>query len=306
MIPIFPKFKKLELEDKELIEKYTLRYGGYSDFNFVSLWSYNTEDDITISILNDNLVVRFRDYITNEKFYSFIGINKVAETIDTLLVHSEYEGISPQLKLIPEINIHLLKNELKDKFDIQEDKDNHDYILSVSEHSTLQTSKFYKHRKVINIFYRNNPEFSVKELALSDKKVAKELLNLFYLWENKKGKKRSDTFHELVALNRTIKDFTHLKLVVLGVYNQDQLIGIIVADVNHSKYIESHFLKYHPDYYGMNHLLHHLLAKHLVNKDFKYVNIEQDLGIEGLRKSKESAKPIGYLKKYTISRKSTH
>lgn len=303
MIPLFPKFKKLELEDKVLIEKYTSKYEGYSDFNFVSLWSYNTEDDIIFSILNDNLVVRFRDYITNEKFYSFIGTNKAAETIDTLLIHFEHEGISPQLKLIPEVNILLLKNELEHRFDIQEDTDNHDYILSASEHSKLQTSNFYKHRKVINKFYRNNPEFTVKELDLSDKKLAKELLSLFYLWENKKGKKRSDTLHELIALNRTIKDSARLKLVVLGVYNHDQLIGIIVADVNHTKYIESHFLKYHPDYYGMNHLLHHLLAKHLADKDFEYINIEQDLGIEGLRTAKESAKPIKFLKKYTISKK---
>lgn len=303
MIPFFPRFKKLELEDKNLIEKYTLKYEGYSDFNFVSLWSYNTEDDIIFSILNDNLVVRFRDYITNEKFYSFIGTNKIAETIETLLVHSEQEGISSQLKLIPEANILLLNNEVKNKFDIQEDKDNHDYILSLPEHSTLQNSNFSKHRKVINKFYRNNPKFSVQELDLSNKNIVKKLLDLFYLWENKKGRKRNDTIHELIALKRTVKDFVHLKLVVLGIYNQNQLIGIIIADVNHSKYIESHFLKYNPDYNGLNHLLHHLLAKHVSGKGHKYINIEQDLGIEGLRFAKGSAKPVKYLKKYTISKK---
>lgn len=303
MIPIYPKFKKLELEDKILIGELTSKFPGYSDFNFVSLWSYNIEDDITISTLNGNLVVKFRDYITNERFYSFIGTNKVAETIDTLLVLSENKGLSPQLKLIPEENILLVENELKKKFDIQEDNNNHDYILSLHEHSSLQTSKFYKHRKLVNKFYRDNPNFKIEELDLGDKETVKDLLNLFYLWENKKGKKRDDTLHEFIALNRTMKDFIYLNLVVLGIYNHHQLIGIIVADINHSRYIESHFLKSHPNYNGMNHLLHHLLAKHLDNKDYEYINIEQDLGVEGLRIAKESAKPVMYLKKYTISKK---
>jgi uncharacterized protein len=305
MIPQFPKFKRLELEDKEKIQKITSKFSGYSDFNFVSLWSYNTEDDIDISLLNENLIVKFRDYVTNERFFSFIGKNNIAETIDILLSYSKQEGIIPKLKLVPEESI-VSDNELTERFHIQEDKDNHDYILSLPEHSSLLTSKFYKHRKLISKFHRRNPGYKVKELNLQDPKIVEELLNLFYSWEHKKDKQREDTNHELIALKRTIRDSIRLNLTVLGVYIREQIIGMVIADTHHSDYIESHFLKTNPDYNGLNHLFHHLLAKHLSNKGHLYINIEQDLGIEGLRKSKELSKPIKYLKKYTISKKSDY
>ena len=38
MIPEFPEFKKLELSNKEEIEKITQKFPPYSDFNFVSMW----------------------------------------------------------------------------------------------------------------------------------------------------------------------------------------------------------------------------------------------------------------------------
>lgn len=75
MISQFPQFKELELEDKEEIEKFTSKYPPYSDFNFVSMWSWDVRGDMRVSKLNNNLVVRFTDYLTGSPFFSFLGDN---------------------------------------------------------------------------------------------------------------------------------------------------------------------------------------------------------------------------------------
>ena len=80
MIPEFPEFKKLELSDKEDVEAFTKKFPPYSDFNFVSMWSWDIKGEMRLSILNGNLVVRFTDYITGDPFYSFLGNNKTNET----------------------------------------------------------------------------------------------------------------------------------------------------------------------------------------------------------------------------------
>ena len=54
-IPCFPTFKKLELSDKNVIENVTSQFNAYSDFNFASLWNYDTESTIEWSLLHDNL-----------------------------------------------------------------------------------------------------------------------------------------------------------------------------------------------------------------------------------------------------------
>ncbi len=105
MLPEFPNFKKLELTDKEDVEKITSKFPPYSDFNFISMWSWDTKGEMRISQLNNNFVVRFTDYLTGEPFYSFLGDNKVNETAEALLELSKKEKVMPKLQLLPEESI---------------------------------------------------------------------------------------------------------------------------------------------------------------------------------------------------------
>src|SRR6185436_18619332 len=105
MIPEFPEFKKLELTDKEEVEKFTSKFPPYSDFNFVSMWSWDIKGEMRLSMLNGNLVVRFTDYLTGELFYSFLGNSKVNETAEMLINFSRKEGLGAKLRLVPEDSI---------------------------------------------------------------------------------------------------------------------------------------------------------------------------------------------------------
>ena len=89
MIPEFPQFKKLELSDRKDLEKFTSKFPPYSDFNFVSMWAWDTKGEMQISQLNGNLVVQFTDYINGKPFFSFLGDSLVLDTIKTLLDFSK-------------------------------------------------------------------------------------------------------------------------------------------------------------------------------------------------------------------------
>ena len=73
MIPGFPEFKKLELSNKEEIENFTSKFPPYSDFNFISMWCWDIKGETRISKFNNNLVVRFTDYLKGNPFFSFFG-----------------------------------------------------------------------------------------------------------------------------------------------------------------------------------------------------------------------------------------
>ena len=75
MIPEFPQFKPLTLSDKEGIERITQKYPPYSDFNFMSMRSWDIKGKIKISKFNNNLVARFTDYLKGNPFFSFLGDN---------------------------------------------------------------------------------------------------------------------------------------------------------------------------------------------------------------------------------------
>lgn len=300
MIPLFPDFKNLELADKEEFENYTKKFEPYSDFNFISLWANNIQSDIRISLLNSNLIMRFRDYITDTPFYSFIGKDQIPETIDLLLSLSESEGIEKKLKLIPEICI---KNESLEKFHIEEDVDNFDYILSVDEIAFLTGDKYHTHKNFVNRFHKTYENYHIRELNLLDPRIHDQLLQVFFTWEARRNKNREDTKHELTAIRRLLEDANKFDLITLGVYDEEILVGFIIASLEQMDYAVSHFTKSDTNYHGITYFMYHNLAKILMEKGYKYLNNEQDLGIPGLRKSKEQWNPTHYLKKYIVTGK---
>ncbi len=56
-IPKFPSSKKLTLADQAEVQNFVEKFPPYSDYNFTSLYSYNVENNIELSWLNNNLVV---------------------------------------------------------------------------------------------------------------------------------------------------------------------------------------------------------------------------------------------------------
>lgn len=301
-IPSYPKFKTLSISDKEEVQNFTSQYPPYSDFNFLSLWSYNIKKDVVISKLFNNLVVRFRDYVTDEPFYSFLGNNKVDQTIKILLERSEKEGLTQKLKLIPEINI-ISYPELYTKYIILEDRDNYDYILSTNELLSLDGSDYYDQRKLVSRFKRRVPAYEARFLDLKEKDNQKKILERFIYWEEKKGRSKKEMMRELTAIKRTLQYQKYYNLISIGIFNQESLYGFIIADLDNSRCGEIHFLKIDNKYSGIKYLLRHLYAKEIIKNDCQLINIEQDLGLSGLRFAKLQSNPICFLKKYTIARR---
>ena len=134
MIPEFPQFKSLELSDKKDVEKFTVQFLPYSDFNFSNIWIWDLKKEMKLSILNNNLVVRFTDYLSGKPFLSFLGKNMVNETAKDLIIFSENKYKTDTLKFIPETVIKFLD---KTKFEIIPDVDSHDYIYNLSKVSFI-------------------------------------------------------------------------------------------------------------------------------------------------------------------------
>ena len=136
MIPNFPEYKKLSLDDKDEIENFVRKFPPYSDYNFTSLYCYNVNDKVEVSWLNDNLVVLFQDYTSDELFYSFLGDNLVTETTLTLLDYADGVGVKKELRLIPECTRAILNG--TPELYTSEDANSFDYILSAFDISTCR------------------------------------------------------------------------------------------------------------------------------------------------------------------------
>jgi len=300
MEPLFPHFESLRPEHRPLIEKITGRFPPYSDFNFTSLWSWDTRKQTRFSILNGNLVVRFSDYVTQEPFFSFLGDQMVNETAQALLDLAQQEGIHPQLKLLPKKTAERLDPE---RFHVVNDADNHDYILSVDLLRSYAGARFEKHRNKVNRFTRLH-QTETNMLDLSDRLTQGPCEKLFLAWKDWKQLSPSETENELKAIRHFFRlvSMDHT-FVAIGIFLRGELLGFSINELLENGYGMQHFEKAMPaQFTGIYQYLNQETARVLWENGCQFLNCQQDLGLAGLRANKMGMSPVAFFEKFRVTR----
>jgi len=298
MIPEFPKFKNLELTDKEDVEKFTSKFPPYSDFNFISMWCWDIHNKIKISQLNNNLVVHFCDYITNDSFLSFLGDKKVLETSSELITFSKKHYNQDFLKLIPE---ELFLSFKGSKFIAENDRDSFDYIYLVEHLANMNNWHQNTSGKRIRNFIKEHTNYVVKHSSLNEI-LPDEHHEMFKKWAESKNIGNYFDLNEFKAFKKLLKVHDkNLRLVSLYKGDGKTMIGFTIYEIVSKDYAISHFAKADKTHHSaIFDLLNWEEAKHLYSMRIKYFNWEQDLGIESLRYSKIKYKLAFFLKKLII------
>lgn len=304
MIPEFPEFKILELSDRRDVEKFTLKYPPYSDFNFLGTWSWDVRDQMKISRLNDNYVIRFVSYLTGKPFYTFLGNNQVNDTVKKLLDLSVKEKLAPELKLISEESIRGLDLSL---FKIEEDRDNFDYVYDLEELKDYKGKKFEKKRSEVKNFLKNYSKIETKPLDLGDKNIQEKIVKIYQKWakyrieENREKNIDFDPHHELVVIKKLFSVCKEFSLVSVGIFVKNDLAAFCIDELMESEYAVSHVAKTDPSFSGINSFLMQKSAEILYSYGKRYFDYEQDLGLSNLRLGKTLFRPCFLLKKYNLS-----
>ncbi|MDE2133927.1 MAG: DUF2156 domain-containing protein [Alphaproteobacteria bacterium] len=296
-LPQFPEMKRLELADRDAIQRHTEQYPPYSDFNFISMYSWDTHSTILVSELNGNLVVRFADYQTGEPFYMFLGDCAVDDTARTLLSQSRREELEPALKLIPEWSALLLNPKM---FSVSHEPDHMDYVEHVERLHTYSGRRFAGQRNGVNRFRRDNPHARFEILDLRSVAVREQLMALFDEWSAQR--RAGADGHERAAFARCVEQCWGHLLGTGIVHLSGRLIAVTVHECVGNGFAVNHFEKaLATEFRGVSAFLTQRTAHVLAELGVRHINIEQDLGIRGLRMNKRSYAPCDGLRKYRIS-----
>lgn len=299
MIPRFPSFKAIEPTDRAEVEAFTRSFPPYSDFNFLSLLCWDTQGAHALSWLHGNLVVRFSDYVSGTPFYSFLGTSSVRETAENLIALSARKGLAPVLRLVPEATILAGGCTLQESFLIEEDADSHDYVLDIEKFFGLNGRNYKNKRYYIAAFRKNHPRTQFVLLDLDNPGVRCELWSLWECWKESHetaGCCRS----EQLAFTRALEHAAEFDIHAVGMRIEGRLAGFNFYESIHGGYSMGHYGKTDRKVAGMSDLLEHETARIMGALGCTHVNIQQDLGLPGMRAYKRSLKPSLYLRKYTL------
>ena len=302
LIPEFPKFKHLELNDRPEVEAFTRQHPPYSDFNFASLWCYDTRGLNRLTRLHGNLVVQISDYITGESVLSFLGVQRVADTTTALLDYARKHKLRPELRLVPEVVAAPLMA-MKDGFVAVEDEDSFDYIHSVEHLIALDHPALQSKRRGIEKLKRKRPGLEIRQLNLNESQTADNIMRLCDRWRDGKGRSASEFETERAAIERCLSSAAHFEFVAIGAILDGALAGFTVNEPVHDGCYMAHFGKCDQGMPGVCDLLECETARFMRDLGCSRMNHQQDLGLPGLRQYKRSWVPPGtFLKKFSVGR----
>ncbi len=296
MILKYPNFSPLDITTKDEIVSFTRKFEPYSDFSFVNLFSWNTDDRAGVSWLNNNLVIKLPDYLSKDKYiYSLIGVNDPDKTIERLL--NDFS----RLDLVPQIVIQSLR--FPEKYAIAEDRGSFDYLYKLHSLAKLQGKQYKKKRNIVNstreLLGAKLEFITIKTIT---PEIHEEMLEVLKNWQKHTRQHQEKIELEEVAINRLFDHFDHFNLHLTLCRLDGKLNGFSIHEVIDKNNTICHFEKsINIPYSGAGAVLINEAAQALVDKSV-IVNWEQDLGLPGLKKAKSSYSPIGFQRKYWISK----
>ncbi len=292
-------FRKICLEDRETYEARVFCYEPYSDFNFNSLYSWNSSGIHAWREYGNGLAIRLADYITGDPVLSYVGSGDVGSDVEGLIELSERLGYGSELRFVPEITIEQIMN--NGRFLIEPDDENFDYIFSVKDLSKMEGAR-YKSKRHAAKRYVNSCDIEFREIY-DCRIVATKIIDFLSVWAEEKASmgKPKELAAEFVAVNRILQcSDSQERLRVTIASSSGILLGFSVDELLPKNFVVSHYFKTLPSAVGLAEYFNQYLASQFLALGFEYWNWEQDLGDPGLRLMKRGYRPTKMLKKYTI------
>lgn len=296
-------FKNIDINSKKELDPYfdMVDYEA-CEYCFTTLYMWQHVYK-TGYYIEDDFAVLVGEYEGNS--FSILPLatkERLPEVIDFVIDYFKNINKKVYLRGITKEIIDVLNEIHPGKFEYIEERDLFDYIYDAESLRTLAGRKNQKKRNHINYFLK---EYDGRfEYKLLDKENFDECLKLMKDWTI--NKEEHDSFDEgmddeLVAIKKIFNNYDILKdrVKVFGIYIDGKLEAFSIGEFLNKNMALIHIEKANPEMRGLYPLINQqFLVKEFA--DVEFVNREEDLGIEGLRKAKLSYHPCRFVEKYTV------
>ena len=296
-------FKDIDMESRELLNPYfdLVDYEACEYcFNTLYMWQHLYK---TGYYIGDGFAVIVAEYEGHT--FSILPLAKnedMPKVIEFVINYFEKEQKKIYFRGITKEVVEFLKENYPGKFDYVEERDLFDYVYDGESMRTLKGRKNVKKRNHINFFLK---EYEGRfEYRLLDENDFDACLQLVEEWTSNKEENNAvdeDMKEELIGIKKLFANFDIIKdrLKIAGIFIDGKLEAFTMGEYINPNMALIHIEKANPMIRG---LYPYINQQFLVNEfsDVEFVNREEDLGIEGLRKAKLSYHPVKFIEKYTV------
>lgn len=285
-------FREISMEDKQAVEACASHHNYHlCEHCFVDLYMWRSHYNTQLCFLDGFVLVKMTPLDGGQDCYlAPIGEGDLGAALDELEQDAAERGITLTLVSVAEPMIERIEAARPGKFDfIHDSEDGDDYIYLAEKLRTLSGKKLQSKRNLVNRFKAAyDGHWSYEDMT---KDNIKDAFGYHIRWCNQNGCAQSRDFQgETCAIVQALHNFDRLSLCG-GLLRLD---GEVIAFTFGCKATEDMYVV---QIEKADHTIpgaYQMINQQFVLRncdDVEYVNREEDLGLEGLRKAKKSYYP---------------
>lgn len=295
-------FRELTLDDKPGFDKNLLQMQtDVSDFTFTNFYMWRSAYGLRVAY--DPEIDYWFILATPEKWKAFFfaplgdwgNPSKLKLALEKMTEYCSANQLQLFFRRTPQAFLKKIL-EIDPTFEYRKDRNTYDYVYNISEMIELSGRKYHGKRNHLNQFMRSYKW----EYQPMDQSVVAECLNLRTEWFDLHVPAQEQNISgETEAMIVALENFSELKLCGGVIRIDGQIQALTVGEMLKQNMVVIHIEKANTDFKGIYAGINQQFLYHHWS-NVEWVNREEDMGIEGLRKAKLSYNPAMLVEKYNV------
>lgn len=295
------EFKKIEVNSiQKMLPFYAMRHNMTCDSVFLESYVWKDYYNVRYAIWENKALLWLME---NEgRCFSAMPLCREEDLPGAFAAIEEYFneelGYPLVINLADEYAVKYL-NLPEDKYLVEEQVDSRDYLYNGDAMRSLAGKKLHKKKNRVNAFKREyEGRYEYRRLCCSDSHDVWVFLDR---WRQQKGEEVEEHLdYEVKGIHDILKNCSEFSIHMGGVYIDGQMEAFTIGSYNPVEHMAViHIEKANPEING----LYQFINQQFLIEEFpeaEWVNREDDIGLEGLRKAKMTYYPADYARKYLV------
>lgn len=289
------EFTALKPEDKLRYDEILQNCGERGcEYNFANLFLWGRQK----ATVHEGNLAFFCQFNRKSVYLYPVGKN-VKPTLDAIIHDACKRGIPCRLTSLTAKDVEDLESWYPGQFYFQPDRDSFDYIYSVEALAELRGKKLQKKRNHSNRFRLLHPGCTTEPITDENTPAVLQMLESWYAQREAADPTASFRL-EKTAICKALRNRAALGMEGLVLTDKGRVIAMTLGSPLSENTFDVHFEKAREGYDGAYSVINQEFARYLRAKypRLQWLNREDDLGLEGLRKAKLSYCPDRLVEKY--------
>ena len=282
-------FQRMALEHKHQYDQYLLNAPERGcEYSFANLYLWGRQH---IAFLHG--CAAFFSHFYGRSVYPFpIGPGDKKAVIEAYIHDAHKRGIPCRITGMTGQDKENLETWFPGRFHFRCVRDSFDYVYAIDDLADLRGRKYQKKRNHFNRFQANHPDYQVAPITADNLEAAKQMVENWYSTRQETDP-QGDYLLEQQALRRAFRHLDELEMEGCVLMDGGEILALTMGSRMAQNTFDIHFEKAREDVDGAYAAINCEFARYLRLKhpEVQFLNREDDVGLEGLRKAKLSYLP---------------